>query len=123
MLVSLGNVSNESFSTPASIALLKVGDWLNSGGGSVVLSAASIGLLDSRGDFGPSITAQSLGAVKIAGSITGGNWTVAGAGLSLVADNVDAGWSANFTGSLGFVRFVNDGGNLTASSIGRSLRM
>jgi hypothetical protein len=75
-------------------------------------------LLDSRGDFGSSITAQSLGSVKIAGSITGGNWTVAGSAQSIAANAVDAGWTANFTGAIGIVRFVNDGGNLTASSIG-----
>ncbi|HET6246260.1 MAG TPA: S8 family serine peptidase [Tepidisphaeraceae bacterium] len=116
--VNFGAVSDENFSTPGSISMLSVAIWLNSGGTSVSISAASISRLDSRGDFGASITAQALGPVVIGGSITGGMWAIAGGGSTLsVSRSVAEGWSANFTGSLSRVHLGSDSGNLTAASI------
>ena len=118
MIVSLGRVSNESFSTPGPIASLKVNEWLNSGGASVSLSAASIGSIASQGDFGASVTAQALGNFKVAGSLTSGSWSIAGSGANLsVHGSATPAWSATFGGTLNQVRLGSAAGSLTASSI------
>ncbi|HWE92550.1 MAG TPA: S8 family serine peptidase [Tepidisphaeraceae bacterium] len=118
MTVLLGNVTNESFSTPGGVSSLTAKSWVNNGEASVMISAASIGPMKIGGDLGASIIAGSLGKTKVAGELASGIWTVRGSGADLnVIGSIASGWTATFSGALGTVKLGIDDGALTASSI------
>ncbi|HWE03076.1 MAG TPA: S8 family serine peptidase [Tepidisphaeraceae bacterium] len=117
-IITLGLVSNESLTTAGAIALLTVGDWLDSGGAPVPISAASVGNVTSKGDFAGSIAAASLGVVKVNGSLTSGTWNVSGDGADITVNGaVDPGWTATFGGDLNAVKLGSDSGDLSAGSV------
>ncbi|MDB5291837.1 MAG: hypothetical protein JWL69_3078, partial [Phycisphaerales bacterium] len=123
MTVLLGDVTNESLSTPGSIASLTAHSWIDNGVGVVAISAASIGKTKVAGQFGASITAGSLGMTKITGGLDGGVWTIRGGGAGLLINgSAPVGWTATFGGAMGDVRLGFYDGALTASSI-KSLKV
>ncbi|HZL34086.1 MAG TPA: S8 family serine peptidase [Tepidisphaeraceae bacterium] len=123
MVINLGHVSNESLSTPGAIASLTVDDWLNSGGGLVKVSAATISALRSSGNFGASISAGSIGQATVNGSLVGGLWSITGSGRNIsVSGAAQPAWGATFGGDLLNVHFGSEAGALTARSI-RSLKV
>ncbi|MDB5329994.1 MAG: hypothetical protein JWP03_1145 [Phycisphaerales bacterium] len=118
MTVVLGDVTNESFSTPGAIASLTARSWISNGDGAVAISAASIGKTKIAGNFGASVTAGSLGLTKINGGLDGGIWTIRGGGAGLtVVGSAATGWTATFAGAMGAVRLGFHDGALTAASI------
>lgn len=125
-IVTLGNVTDERFSTAGAIASLSVRSWLNSGTkGNVAISATSIGSIKSTGDFAADVATGAIGAVKVGGSITGGTWTTGSianlkvtGGISNTTLNLSATGSTDL-GSL-TVGHIVSGSNITsAGSVGK----
>ncbi len=119
--ITLGAVTDETLTTPGTIASLSVASWATATGTSSI-TAGAIGKLTAKGDFSASINAASLGPVKVAGSLTGGTWAIAGGGASLAAGDAASAWSATFAAALGAVKLAGDAGSLTAGSI-KSLKV
>lgn len=87
-----------------------------------ISGASKLGL---AGDFGVNLTltgvaakAVTLGAAKIAGSITGGTWTVHGVAGVVAARNASSGWTASFDGKVSALSVAGDfGGSFTAQAV------
>jgi subtilisin family serine protease len=88
-VVSLGNVSDESFSTAGGISSLSVRSWSDTGANGVItLTAAAIGSLKVTGNFNADLSANGIANAKISGSITGGVWTVSSIGKLTVSGSI-----------------------------------
>lgn len=118
-VVVLGAVSNEDLTTAGRVATLTVSNWIDSGGGTVVLMAASIGNIVSHGDFGVSLSTNSLANVKVAGNLTAGIWTIGGSVQAITAGGSMSSWQANFAGSINQLKLASASGQITASAINK----
>ena len=116
--ITLGLVSNESLTTAGAIAVLTVGDWLDTGGAQSPSPRLRSAALFPRGTLPRRSTPPSIGVVKVGGSLTAGTWNVTGNGGNLTVNRaIDPGWLATFGGALNAVKLGSDSGNLTAGSI------
>jgi hypothetical protein len=92
-----------------------------------LISAPSISLLRTSGDFGAALALTSAGAaldaVRIGGAITSGNWNINGSTGTVVADSTAIAWNADFAGAVRTLQINTDAsGAITAQSI-RTLRI
>ncbi len=107
--ITLGRVTDLMLTSNQPIASLSVVDWRNVTDGDNSIAAPTIAKLvvtgnktGAAGDFGASIALagganakiSALGAVAIAGQITGGNWTVTQGNIGILeAGSATAGWN------------------------------
>ena len=120
--LSLGQVSDLSIDSAASIALLQAISWAGGTGGMDIIAAPAITRLMVGGNFGGSIhlsgTGLDLRNALVKGALSSGNWIIAGSIGQLNAASVASGWSAAVAGSISAMKVHgNFAGNLTASSI------
>ncbi len=101
--ITLGDVSDLTFSTAEPISSLVATEWL-AGGGVPLITAPSIRLLKTTGDFAADLTltggGTALGAARIGGQITGDAWNITGSATSISAAGIASSWDAAFTGDL-----------------------
>ncbi len=103
-VITLGEVTNASISTPGAIQSLTVTRWTDTLGSPVdLISAQWLGSLSTTGNFNASLDlsgrtgANTLGSAAIGGSLNGGSWRVVGRGGTIQAFATTAKWSASFT--------------------------
>lgn len=106
MSIKLGRVDNSSLESEVAISSLSFIEWLNGDGGDNRISAPSIGSLTVTGSRTDGLAGDlmvgivtselmsngtSLGNVKVAGSLLGGTWDVAGdvASFSITGDAIN----------------------------------
>ncbi|WP_404710694.1 Ig-like domain-containing protein [Sphingomonas sp. MMS24-J13] len=109
-----GTVKDATISTPASIGTLSVQDWEATAGIANGVSGASIGLLQSAGDFDASLNLSGVGAAgrvltsaSIDGALGAGTWYVKGGVGQISARSVAQGWRGNIVGAAS--QFVTSG--------------
>lgn len=116
----LGNVSNLTVSIAQPIAVLVASSWL-SPSGTDVITAPSIGALQTTGDFAAGLqlgaTGVALRSARIGGA-TSGRWDIAGSAGAIVTGSAASTWAATFGGSVNALAIVGDAsGSVTAKSI------
>ena len=106
-VLDLGTVTGTSLTAAGGIKLLSVNRWTNTAVD--LLTAAWIGSIASRGDFGPSITLSGIGApggaavgsATIAAAIGPGTWAITGGVERLAVGSIPAGWTGTIAGPIG----------------------
>ena len=78
LAATLGAVGDTSLTSAGPIKSLRVARWLDTDATADAISAPSIGVITSLGDFSADVTAGSLAGLNVRGSLTGSNVLVSG---------------------------------------------
>jgi hypothetical protein len=121
--IALGDVSDLTVTADEPLSSLIATDWLSTDGAPDVISAPSLNVLRTTGDFAASLAltdaSETLSTVKIDGAITGGTWNIAGKVGAITADSIDSAWAGTFASSINSLTIRgNQSGSLTAGAIG-----
>ena len=119
--LELGDVSDLSVTSAGPLKGIQATDWSNLDTTDVI-TAPSISLLKTTGDFAASLAVGNGGAaletVRVGGAITGGNWNIDGTTGTIVAGSVALAWVSDFTGAVKMLQVNGDAsGSITAESI------
>jgi hypothetical protein len=123
--LELGDVSDLSVMSSEPLNELYATQWTNLENTDQI-TAPSVKLLQTKGDFGASITvgtnaastATVLNAVRIGGGITSGVWTVNGSTGTIVAGSTTVSWLGNFSQGITTLQVNgNASGNISAGAI------
>jgi hypothetical protein len=121
--IALGDVSDLTVTADEPLSSLVATDWLSTDGTADVISAPSLKILRTTGDFAASLAltdaSETLSTVNIGGAITGGTWNIAGKVGTITADSIASAWAGTFARSINELNVRGDqSGSLNADSIG-----
>jgi cyclophilin family peptidyl-prolyl cis-trans isomerase len=123
LAVTMHNVSDALFSSLLPISTLTVNSWLGTGGDDYI-HAPSIGTLTVNGNLEAAIqldnstsVAKTLGTAKVAGSITGYDWDIAGNVGTVTVGNVSNWTIGEYNNGLGTITPLGSIAGLTAGTV------